>query len=58
MRRDSVQPVAVVEEEEWLLPFIAVGTDGFAESEAHRVEFSSAFLADEASLQPKAEFFR
>jgi len=58
MCRDSVQQVAVVEKEEWLLPFVAVGTDGFAESVAHRVELSSAFLAEEASLQPTTELFK
>ena len=58
MCRYSVQPVAFVEVEEWLFSVVAVGADGFAESEAHRVELSSAFLAVEASLQPTTELFR
>lgn len=58
MCRDSVQPVAAVEEDEWLLSVVAIGADGFAKSEKHRVELSPAFLADEASLQPTTEPFK
>jgi len=55
--RDSVQPVSAIEEYEGLLSIVAVGADRLAVPKKQGINFFSASLTYEASLQPAMEIF-